>query len=361
MIQTEVTRTFTLAGLVPAGKLSHITRDLLMLAAGAAMISVSSAPLAYGQAPSQPPGPCRGAKCQAGPHRPPFMPGVVPSTRPAADTPANAQYKFITIGVPGSADAQAYGINNARLVTGFYEDASSSFVYHGFVWQAGAFQTIDYPGAVYTYLLAVSNQGVAVGYYGDGTAEHAVMYSVPGGTWTALPDIPAYPNNEGYGINRAGVAVGNAYSSDFSTGVAWVWHPSNSAYSFFTVPGAQPNSTGPNGINDKGLVVGLFSDASGVSHGFLRQGTTYTTIDAPGATTTYAFGINNNGTLEGEWYDVAGAAQGFVLTSAGLFTAVDYPGPEVTGLEGVNDRGDISGTYVDSPSGARRAFIGLRP
>ena len=50
--------------------------------------------------------------------------------------------------------------------------------YHGFVWQNGALQTVDYPGAVYTYLFGVNNQGVAIGLYGDGTMEHAVMYSV---------------------------------------------------------------------------------------------------------------------------------------------------------------------------------------
>ena len=343
MIRTRVTRTLALAGLVPAGKLSHLNRSLLPV------LALCLATAAWSQSTLGP----------KGPHRP-GMTGTVPSTAPAADAPASAAYKFITIGVPGSADAQAYAINNARLVSGFYEDASSSSVYHGFVWQNGTFQTVDYPGALYTYLFAVNNHGIAIGLYGDGTVEHAVMYSVPGGTWTVLPDIPGYSENEGYGINDAGVAVGNTYSTDFSTNVAWIWDPGTSAYSFFTVPGAAQYSAEPNGINDKGQIVGYFSDTSGVTLGFLEQAGAYTTFAAPGESATYPFGINNGGTIGGQWNDAAGAAQGFVLTSGGLFTTVDYPGPELTAVEGINDHGDICGTYVDDPSGARRAYIGLR-
>ena len=348
MISTKVARTLALAGFVPVGKLSYSYRGLLPL------LALCLATAAWSQS-------TLGLR---GPHRPSIMPDIVPSTRPAADTPASAHYRFITIGVPGSPNAQAWGINNARLVTGYYQDASSSSIYHGFVWQNGALQTVDYPGAVYTYLFAVNNYAVAVGFYGDGTAEHAVMYSVLGGTWTVLPDIPGYSDNEGYGINDFGVAVGNAYQG--STNVAWVWHPGKSVYSFFTVPGAAQYSTSPGAINDKGQVVGIFCttepcyNASYELYGFLKQGKTYTTINAPGAAGTYANGINYSGTIVGQWQDPAYAPQGFVLTSGGLFTSVDYPGPSLTGLQAINDRGDITGFYVENPSGVRKAFIALR-
>ena len=340
MIRTRVTQTLALPAFVPGGKLGHAYRGLLpvwMLCAAMAAWSQTA------------PG-------FSGPRRPTIMSGAVPSAQPAADTPASAQYRFITIGVPGSADAQAYAINDAGLVTGFYEDASSN--YHGFVWQAGSFQTVDYPGAAYTYLFATNGHGVVIGFYGNGTTNHAVTYSVQSGTWTALPDIPGYSANQGYGINDAGAAVGNAYQG--STNIAWIWEPTTHSYYAMDVPGAAQYSTEPNAINDKGEAVGYFADTSGVYHGFLEQGNTYTTIDAPGATDTFAYGINNGGTIVGEWNDAAGAPQGFILTSGGLFTAVDYPGPEGTALEGINERGDISGAYVENPSGSLKAFIALR-
>jgi hypothetical protein len=343
MTETKATQAFALAGRVPACKLSHSYRSLPALA-------VCLATAAWGQTPFG----------LTGPHRPGMMSSTAASAKPPADTPASAQYRFITIGVPGSPDAQAAGINNDGLVSGWYQDASSSSVYHGFVWQAGVFQTVDYPGAVYTYLFAVNNRGVAVGLYGDGTAEYAIMYSVLGGTWRVFPDIPGYPENEGYGINDAGDAVGNAYSADFSTSVAWIWHAGTSAYFFFTVPGAAPYSTSPSGINDKGQVAGYFNNSSGVEYGFLKQGRTHATFELPGASATGPNGINNNGMIVGQWRDEAGAAQGFVLTSGGLFTTVDYPGPSLTAVEGINDHGDISGVYVEEPSGARKAYVGLR-
>lgn len=343
MTQTKVARTSALVGPVPAGKPNHSYRSLLPL------LALCLATAAWSQTALGP----------RGPHRPVGLSGARPSAQPAADTPAGAQYQFVTIGVPGSDNAQAWGINNARLVTGWYLDSSSNA--HGFVWQNGALQTVDYPGAVYTYLWQTNNQGVAIGYYGDGTTEHAVTYSVSSGTWTALPDIPGSSENEGYGINDAGVAVGNTYSADFSTNVAWVWHPGTSAYSFFSAPGAAQYGTYPSAINDEGQVAGNFFDTSGVSHGFLKQGKIYTTVDAPGATNTYPYGINNSGTIVGDQVDFANAQQGYVETSEGLFTTVDYPGPSITAVESINDHGDISGTYVENPSGARRAFIGLRP
>jgi probable HAF family extracellular repeat protein len=345
MIPTKVTRTLALAGFTPAGKLSHSYHSLLPV------LALSLATAAWSQSTLVP----------KGPHRPLSMSGVTPSAKPAADTPASAQYKFITIGVPGSANAQAYSINNALLVSGFYEDASSSSVYHGFVWQNGVLQTVDYPGALYTYLWQVNNQGVAIGYYGDGTTEHTVTYSVSSGTWTALPDIPGSAENEGYGINDAGVAIGNAYSANLSTNVAWIWHPGTSTYSFFAVPGAAQYTTYPDAINDKGQIVGFFNDSSGVTHGFLEQGGTYSTIDVPGATNTFPYGINNSGAIGGDQEDAVNVQQGYVETSEGLFTTVDYPGPSITAVEGINDHGDVCGTYVEDPSGARRAFIWLRP
>src|SRR5580700_12058629 len=73
-----------------------------------------------------------------GPHRPPVVPAAA-MTEAAADSPASAHYKFLTIGPEDSAYVVADGIDNAGLVTGYYEDAS--FVFHGFVWRNGTFQT----------------------------------------------------------------------------------------------------------------------------------------------------------------------------------------------------------------------------
>src|ERR1017187_609644 len=82
MHTTSITRTLTLARFAPAGKLSHAYCGLLPV------LALLVATSAWSQT----------APSFGGPHRPPILSGVIPSTKPAADTPASAHYKFITIG-----------------------------------------------------------------------------------------------------------------------------------------------------------------------------------------------------------------------------------------------------------------------
>jgi hypothetical protein len=256
-------------------------------------------------------------------------------------------FSFITIGPVDSPYAVAVGINNAGLVTGYYQDAS--FIYHGFVWRNGEFTTVDYPGAAYTSLQGVNNQGVATGYYNDGTADHAVEYDVERGAWRTLPDIAGYPLNQSYGINDRGVAVGGAYSS--TAAVAWIWDPIRRTYSYLEVPGSYFGSTSANGLNDRDQVAGYYADADGNYHTFIEQGGNYTIYNAPGATETFADGINNWGVLQGQWDDANYNAHGFLATTTGYFQRVDYPGAAATAIVGINDELAITGGYSQVPFG----------
>lgn len=351
MIRTKSTQTLALAGFGPTGKLSGSRRRLLPVLA----LCVASA--AWSQTV---PGSTRS---RISPNR---FGGVQP-TEPAAATPASAQYRFITIEIPGATGCgtnyycnAAFAVSDSRLVVGQYTfDNGATF--HGFAWQNGILHTLDYPGATDTHVLGTNNRGVVSGDYdyGDPNTEHVVTYSFQSGVWVMLPDIPNSPNNEGYGINDFGVAVGQAFS--VSTNVAWIWNPSSQSYSFFAVPGAAPYTTYPgDGINDKGHVVGQFQDASGSWHGFLKEGETYTTIDPPDSTYTYANGINNSGTIVGFWDNLAGWTEGFIRTSDGEFIVMDVPGALETQIYGINNRGDICGVKVDPNTGQWTPFVAFK-
>jgi probable HAF family extracellular repeat protein len=69
----------------------------------------------------------------------------------------------------------------------------------------------------------------------------------------------------------------------------------DASYTFtnIDVPGA--TLTEAYGINAAGQIVGHFQDATGHTHGFLKDGATFTTIDVPGALYTEAHGINTAG------------------------------------------------------------------
>lgn len=280
-----------------------------------------------------------------------------PPAKLSADLPANAQqsYRFITIEIKGSTNAVADGINNEGLVTGYYQDSNSQ--YHGFVWRNSALETVDYPGSASTLLYGLNNRAISIGYYSDSSgAQHTATYSVRDRTWTALPDIPGYPLNEGYAINDYGVAVGNAFSNTTNATVAWIWHPEQGSYSFFAVPEAAQYTTSPSGLNNKDQVVGYFADTNGVYHGFLREYGTYTIINFPGATNTFPDGLNNKGVMQGQILDTAGAAEGFLATPGGHFAVLNYPGPMMTAIVGINDRGDVCGSYWQV-FGAGAAFV----
>lgn len=287
-----------------------------------------------------------------GPHRP----GKIPAAADAlVNNPVLGPYKFITIAVPNSSYAVASGINNAGLVAGYYLD--SSFNYHGFLWQNGAFQTVDYPGAVNTLLTGVNNQGVVIGYYGDGATNHTATYSVSGATWSGLPDIPNYSQNDGYCLNDAGTAVGNAFGVESS--VAWIWDPTKRLYSFFSVPAAAPYRTYPTCVNNKNQVSGYYEDTGGVYHGFLKEYGGYTMIAVPAATEAFPDGINNWGMLQGQIVNGSGIAQGFAATPGGSFTLVEYPGAAATAIVGINDHGDLCGAYGGPIFQPAAAFVAI--
>ena len=279
--------------------------------------------------------------------------------QPAAATPASSQYRFVNIDAPGALETQAIGVNNTGQVTGFYIDAAGNP--HGFLWQNGGLQTVDYPGAPVTLLSAVTDWGLIIGSYGT-SIPHAATYNTHLATWTTLPDVPGRLGNVGRGINNSGVGAGSACNGNVDVAlncVGWTWD--GGAYSFFTDPEADQTQLGTlaNGINNIGQVVGQFQDAGSISHGFLKNGGSFTTIDVPAAVYTNATTINDRGEIVGFYFDTTGTPHGFVRGSDGQFTTFDVPGAVETFLIGNDDRGDLCGFYVDQ-AGNPHGFVALR-
>jgi len=280
---------------------------------------------------------------------------------PAA-APSDPHYQFVSIdGSPTSTDTLAFGINDSRLVSGFYSDASSEG--HGFLWRGGTLQTVDYPEAAITELGPSNNLGVTILNYGDVNTQHAATYDTHRAIWTTFPDIPGQPVNFADGINDWGIADGSACQGNLNASSdceAWTWN--GKKYSLFTVPQAAPGTAFPTGSNDPGKVVGFYQDSSGVYHGFLKIGDSYTTVDVPfaGATGSVLYGINNLDEMVGAYFDASGLPHGVVVCH-GVFTSVDVPFAGVLGTNilGVNDRGDISGEWFDSTLG--HAFVAFKP
>jgi hypothetical protein len=128
----------------------------------------------------------------------------------------------------------------------------------------------------------------------------------------------------------------------------------------FDYPGTG-NSTLPQKINERGDIVGVFIDSTGVTRAFVRfsDGSFSAPIVDPNDTVgfTEGRGINNSRTVVGDYAHPDGNQSGFFL-SGGTFTEYDVPGGVTTNVLGINDPGDFTGTF-DPGSGILQAFISV--
>jgi probable HAF family extracellular repeat protein len=107
-----------------------------------------------------------------------------------------------------------------------------------------------------------------------------------------------------------------------------------------------PNATYTDavGINNRGDIVGAFSDGQGRLHGYVLRRGTFTALDFPaqGVLATVAKGINDRGDVAGFWVESGSDIHGFVW-DGGRFTQIDAPGADITYLHGINNRGQVVG------------------
>jgi probable HAF family extracellular repeat protein len=98
------------------------------------------------------------------------------------------------------------------------------------------------------------------------------------------------------------------------------------------------------------LVTAAGSFADRESGGEQRRGLhdelTFTQIDVPRASNTFALGINDRGQIIGNFFDAGGNRHGFLLDND-MFTQIDHP-DGLTATSGINDRGQIGGAFEDA-------------
>jgi probable HAF family extracellular repeat protein len=157
-----------------------------------------------------------------------------------------ANGSFTTIEVPGVTITEAFGINDSGDIVGSYRDNMG--MTHGFLYSNGKFTTLDFPGASVTVAYDINNLGTIVG-YADG---RGFLYA--NGSFTTIPGFSAI-----YGINDNGDMVGD-------DGVIYV----GGTLTKVNVPGIpSPNVLEARGINNAGIIVGLYQGNDTALHGFM--------------------------------------------------------------------------------------------
>jgi hypothetical protein len=114
------------------------------------------------------------------------------------------------------------------------------------------------------------------------------------------------------------------------------------------LPGA-PGITLALAINNRDQIVGAYTDSQNTKHGFLLEEGEFTAIDHPDATSevtgggTVLYGLNDRGRIVGQYSD--SSCHGFLL-DGDIFTTIDNPDALfATGAADINDRGQIVGFY----------------
>jgi uncharacterized membrane protein len=212
-------------------------------------------------------------------------------------------YTFTPISLPSGISGQVEGINDSGQIVGSFLDGVHP--YQGFLYDHGTFSVVNFPGGTDTEIQSINNSGQMTGWYGV----HGFLYS--GGAFTTL-DFPGAARTEPLGINSAGIIAGNYLGSDDrSHGFLY----DHGVFSSITTP----LTTGfvVDGINDTGQILG--------HQGILNPDGTFTPLHPPGAETASKFGFNNAGLVVGSYSDSTGMAHGF-LYNDGVFTTVDVPG-----------------------------------
>ena len=122
--------------------------------------------------------------------------------------------------------------------------------------------------------------------------------------------------------------------------VAW-----SQTYAVFNVPGAV--STDAYSMNDAGTAAGVYADAAGKTHSFVRTSAgQIVAFDVPGATTTAAQSINAGGMVTGYYSDASGT-HAFVRSAVGAISSFDIGLSRYTVAYGINRWGTTAGYYSD--------------
>jgi probable HAF family extracellular repeat protein len=148
------------------------------------------------------------------------------------------------------------GINDRAEIVGVYQDAVPGE--HSFLYKAGKYQALVYPGAKEIGAQGISNSGQVVGDFPDAKGTHGFVYLENVGVFTPALDCPNGTVTALRGINNGGQIVGGCIDAQ---GNELPFLYMAGALNPILIPGAI--SASANGINDRGQIVGNFHAAGG--------------------------------------------------------------------------------------------------
>ncbi len=153
-------------------------------------------------------------------------------------------------------------------------------------------------------------------------------------------------------MNDHSIAAG-FYVNSAGNAQAYTYNISTNTFTAINPTGATAATAA--GVNNAGEVAG-FAVIGGTSEGFYYNGATFTDFLVPGSTSTAFFGLNNRGMAVGDYVDASGLTNGLVYNVLnGSWYTVNDPNASATAafgvngttINGINDLGQLVGFYSD--------------
>ena len=323
----------------------------------------------------------------------------------SAQPSITSQYTFTAINYPNAFETFPLGLNDQRVVTGFFIDMNG--VSHGFLWKKGKFtQLINYPGAGQfpgggTIAGGINNRGDVVGTYStpdgfqhgfklarpdecgennegdddDNNNAHACkpVYStidVPGAAQINNIDFEFGPGlgTAAIGINNNGVITGMYATNGLYSNAYFLagghYKPLDSPFaSHLAGNGTKCFSINSSGAAACDYLTQATPGSPKITNGFVYDNGKTTKIFVPGSGTggfgTQINGINDSRKMVGTFTVPSGTLAGLVWYKGDYFT-LNYPAAPLTELHSINNRGEITGAYVtDLSTGIALGFIAI--
>jgi len=201
------------------------------------------------------------------------------------------------------------GINNSRLVCGDYLDATSG-TFHGFFFSNNTFQNYDVPDSTTTIVLGLNNIGDFAGSVTPtGGIQEAFLniggtvteFAVTDATATLAYQLNANNQSCGYYIDSSGVTTHGFWRDSDGTIHAPIDPVGSTSTILFGNTVFRPTNHRRHDLN---VMVGRYVDAAGATHGILFMPPNgFVVYDFPGATFTSLNGINERGLIVGRYTD----------------------------------------------------------
>jgi probable HAF family extracellular repeat protein len=232
----------------------------------------------------------------------------------------------------------------------------------GFIYRNGRYHPLDTVGGLVTTHTTINDRGQTAGSYlrSDASELDTGGFVRSRSGRYARVDVAPGPSTIVYDIDNRGTTVGLYGNPQTGEGGAFRRRATGVVTPFEIPGGAFP---APIGINDRGAVVGTYTDGDGAGRGFLLERGRVTTMLPPGAAddpavaNVHPFDVNDRGQVVGCYADANGTYHGFRYDrDRRRYTRIDPPGGAdvpwlaTTCAMGINNRGHVVGQYVDEDS-----------